>query len=148
MEAQAKGDFQSMGALTQQIQAKAMQQAMANQNNTPITINAYANDGSSGTIDPDSVFEDGVGFIAIKAANGSESSGQEKIDFYFDPVALKDAEKIASFDLGGNLRVPDKLALTSIRIEITGAPVEAIAKQLKTGEVLKRLTEKRTKVDR
>ena len=148
MEAQARGDFQAIGALPQQIQAQAMQQAMANQNNTPITINVYANDDSSQTIDPDSVFKDGTGFIAIKSAADGESSGQEQIEFYFDPVALKDAKKIASFDLGGNLRVPDKLALTSIRIEITGptAAVETIARQLNTGEVLKRLSDKRTKV--
>jgi len=150
MAAQASGDFQAMAALTQQLQAQAMQQAMANQNNTPITVNVYTNDGSSETIDPDSVFADGVGFIAIKAARGGASSGKEQIDFYFDPAELKDAQRIARFDLSGNLRVPDMLALTSIRIKISGptAPVEALAKQLKTGEVLKRLTEKRTKVER
>jgi hypothetical protein len=148
MEAQARGDFQAMGQITQEIQTQAMQQAMANQNNTPVTVNVYANDNSSQTIDPDSVFRDGVGFIALKSQEGGASSGQERITFYFDKVGLKDAQKIASFDLGGDLRVADKLAIISAKIELSGpaAVVETIAKQLNAEAVLKQLSEKRTKI--
>jgi hypothetical protein len=148
MEAQARGDFQAIGEISQQIQAQAMQQAMANQNNTPVTVNIYANDSSSQTIDPDSVFRDGVGFIALKSQAGGASSGQEQIIFYFDKVGLKDAQKIASFDLGGDLRVADKLAVISTRIEISGpaSVVETIAKQLNAEAVLKHLTERRIKL--
>ena len=57
-------------------------------------------------------------------------------------------QKIASFDLGGDRRVPDKLAVISARIEISGpaAVVEGVAKQLNAESVLKHLSVKRTNV--
>lgn len=149
MAAQARGDFQAMGAITQEMQTKLTQQAMATQADTPVEIHVYANDSASQTIDPDSVLRDGRGFIALKAQQGGASEGQERVTFYFDKVDLKDAHTMASFSLGGNdHRVPDKLALINAKIDISGpaAVVEKIAKQVKAQAVLNELSEKRTKV--
>ena len=89
-----------------------------------------------------------MGFIALKSQDSGASSGEEKITFYFDKVGLKDAQQIASFDLSGDQRVADKLAIISTRIDISGpaSVVEAIAKKVNTAVILKHLTEKRVEV--
>lgn len=148
MEAQSKGDYEAIAKLSQDMQTRAMALAQANQQNGPIQLNLNANAGGGETIDPDSVFRDGVGFIALKDQQGGMSSGNERITFYFDEVALKDAQRIARFDLGGDQRVPGKRDLIDVRLELTGpaTTVEAIAKQLDTDAVLKQLDEQRTKL--
>ncbi len=146
MEAQAKGDYDAIAKLSQDMQAKAMAMAQANQQNQPIQIGIQANGGGGQTIDPDTVVRDGVGFIALKDRQGGISSGEERITFYFDKVALKDAQRIASFDLGGDQRVPGKRDLINLRVDISGPTptVEAMATGLDTNAVLQQLDDKRT----
>ena len=148
MAAEAAGNYQEVMKITQKMQARAMAQASANQGMPPLEINLSVNTGDANTIDPDSVIRDGRGFIAIRT-NKDRISGNENISIFFDPVALKDAHQLASFDLSGDYRVPAKLSLLSLRIDMSGPSniLEPIVKEIDVGSVLGTLTTERKKLN-
>lgn len=141
MAAQAKGDYEAMTKISQKMQAAAMAAASSNVGKSPIDINLTVNTSDARTIDPDSVIRDGEGFIAVRT-NKDPTSGNESISMYFDPVALKNAHQLARFDLSGDFRVQDKLALLSYRVDMSGpaAPLERIIKDIDVSKVLGTLT--------
>lgn len=147
MAAQAKGDYQAMMKISQEMQSKAMAQASANEGMPPLNINITVNGGNSGTIDPDTVIRDGQGFIAIRT-NKDQTSGNENISIYFDPVALKNAHQLAQFDLSGDYRVDSKLSLLSLRVDLSGPSniLEPMVKQVDVSKVLGTLTTSRKKL--
>lgn len=144
MEAQARGDYEAMAKISQEMQQKVMQVAVANQDKRPVDISVSANTGDSGTIDPDSVVRDGEGFLALRTGK-DVSTGTESIAIYFDPVALKNAHQLAHFDMDGDFRVASKLALLSMRVQLDGpsSVLENIVKNLDASKVLGTLTTER-----
>lgn len=142
MAAQAAGNYDLMIKLSQEMQQQIVKASVLAQTDTPISMEFRANETASMTVDPDAVVRDGTGFIALKATQGGADSGQEQITFYFDKQALKEAHTLASFELGGDRRAPDKLGLISMRIRISGptAIVEAMARKLDAGAVLAHLS--------
>lgn len=146
--ATAKGDYQAVSQYTQEMQAKLMALSNGGQSMGELDMNVTANDGGSLTIDPDSVLRDGAGFIAVRNGGGSASSGQENVTVYFDPVELKDADKIASFDLGGDYRVSNALDLINLQVQLSGPTtlVEQFVKQMNPGAALGQITADRTKL--
>lgn len=141
LAAQAKGDYQAVAKITHELQQKVLQQASANQSLGSIDINVSANTEDAQTIDPDSVLRDGEGFLAVRS-NKDASSGSETIAIYFDPVALKNAHQLARFDMSGDFRVPSKLALLSVRVQLSGpsSVLENIVKNVDASKVLSTLT--------
>ena len=148
MEAQAKGDYEAMTNINQQVAQQAMQQAALSQANAPVDISVAANTSDSGTIDPDAVVSDGQGFLAIRTSTDS-TSNTENVSVYFDPVALKDAHQLASFDMGGDYRVHSKLDLYSLRIDLEGPAkvVDKMVRGIDSSKVLSGLTTSRTNVE-
>lgn len=145
--ASARGDYQAISQLTQEMQAKLIALTNGGQNMGEVDMSLTGNGGESLTIDPDSVLRDGAGFIAVRNGGNSASSGQESVTVYFDPVVLENADKIASFDLGGDYRVANPLDLIDVQVQLSGpkALVEQFVKQLSPGAALAQLTSARTK---
>jgi hypothetical protein len=141
LAAQAKGDYEAVAKITQEMQQKILQQAAANEQLRPIDINVAANAQDARTIDPDSVLRDGEGFLALRTDKDA-SSGTERVSIYFDPVALKNAHQLARFDMSGDFRTPSKLALLSLRIDLNGpsSALEAMVKNVDAAKVLGTLT--------
>ncbi|HET6725577.1 MAG TPA: hypothetical protein VFH85_06190 [Gammaproteobacteria bacterium] len=144
--AQAAGDYEAMQKLVAQLQAVSMKQAMPFQQKDPVSVSLSVNDQRRMTIDPDAVRRDGAGFLALRTDGGTSS---ESVVFFFDPVALKNAHQLASFDLGIDLRTPKKLGLLNIEIALNGPTemVEKLVKQIDTGKVLSQLTKARAKAN-
>ena len=69
LEAQAKGDYEAMGKLVQEMQMKASELSLKTeeQHKEPISVNLALNTGSGETIDPDAVVYEQSGVIALKA---------------------------------------------------------------------------------
>lgn len=141
LAAQAKGDYQAVAKISQQMQQKILQQAAVDQQFQPIDINVSANRQDAQTIDPDAVLRDGEGFLALRTDKDA-SSGTERVSMFFDPVALKNAHQLARFDMSGDFRVPSKLALLSLRIDLNGqaSVLETMIKKVDTSKVLGALT--------
>ena len=141
MEAQAKGDYKTMMEISQKMQQTITQQAAQNQAMKPVDIAVYGNVADSGTIDPDAVVRSDAGFIAIRL-DSNLADNEEEVAVYFDPVKLRDSKTLASFDLGENYRLADKLDLVNFKIDLTGpkAKVESMVAQLDVGKVMALLT--------
>ncbi|MCB1693927.1 MAG: hypothetical protein KDI19_14255 [Pseudomonadales bacterium] len=141
LEAQAKGDYEALMKINQQMQAEIMQQAAANQQLRPVELAAHINDYASATIDPDAVLRDGPGFIAIRT-DQDLNDGTERVSVYFDPVELKDAQEVASFEFPSSYRALGKLDILNLRVEISGpvAAVEKMVKGIEAQTILQTLT--------
>ncbi|HET6725924.1 MAG TPA: hypothetical protein VFH85_07965, partial [Gammaproteobacteria bacterium] len=142
--AEAAGDYETMQKLVGQQQAQSMRQSMPFQQKDPVAVSISVNDTQSMTIDPDAVRRDGAGFLALRTDGGP---AHESVVFFFDRVALKNAHQLASFDLGTDMRTPQKLGLLNIEIALNGPTemVERLVRQLDTEKVLSQLSEARTK---
>ena len=147
MAAEAKGDYESVMKITQEMQSRVMSQASATQGLSEIQIRVDANTAGSGTIDPDAVMRDGEGFIALR--NSKDGSGNEQVSIWFDPVALKNAHQLASFDMNGDYRVDSKLALWSIEVSLSGPAsfLDDMVKNIDAAKVLGTLTTSRKKLN-
>ena len=140
LEAQAKGDYQTMAKLAQEMQQKAGEQQLkgAEQAKEPIDVDVQLNSNPGATIDPDAVLFEKAGLIAVKSIDES-NAGKERIWIYFDPVNLKDTKQLSRVDL----KLPDggvakRNIVLNATIELQGptADVEALAKQVDTHAVL------------
>ncbi|HET7568986.1 MAG TPA: hypothetical protein VFK96_00165 [Gammaproteobacteria bacterium] len=146
MAAEASGNYQAISKLAAQMQSAMMASSVVAQNATPVDISIMANRGGEGSVDPDAVVRDGAGFIALRQQGGSDDN--ETVVMYFDKVQLKDAHQLASYNLDGDWRVPEKLSLINIKIQISGskANVERLVKQIDAAAVLNQLSTERVTV--
>lgn len=139
-EAQAKGDYQAMAKIAQEMQKKAgeMQLKTVEGKKEPIEIRIHTNSNPGASIDPDAVVFERSGVIALKEKNeGTEDKGRVRV--FFDPVSLKDTKQLSKVDL----KTPEKgtsskTAVYNITIEFHGptSEIEAWAKKIETGKVL------------
>jgi len=137
-DAQAKGDYQEMARLGQEMAQKAGQiQAKASavqKEPVEVTVNVNSNPGT--VIDPDMVVFERPGAIALRS---NVENGQERVSVYCDPVSLKETRQLSRVDLkqpeGG---VSRRTAVLSITIEVSGpaAEVEPWVKKADMGKVL------------
>jgi hypothetical protein len=138
LEAQAAGDYEAMGRLSQEMVQKAtqLQMAVEEARREPVKIYVRFNNNPSETIDPDAVVFENPGVIALKSLNND----QLQVNVYFDPVKLKDTMSLSRVDLsdqrqqGSNL----KTAVRNITIQMNGPAdvVEPWSKQINTSQVL------------
>jgi hypothetical protein len=139
-EAQAKGDYQAIAKLSQEMQQKAgqMQLKKIEGKKVPIEIHVNLNSNSGEAIDPDGVLFEKTGVIALKEKNdGDEEKGRVRI--FFDPVNLKDTKQLSKVDMKMPEKgVSSKTAVYNIAIEFDGpsTEIEAWAKKIETGKVL------------
>ena len=140
LDAQAKGDYQEMAKIAQEMQKK-MASAQSNaigSHKEPIAVSLRFNSNPNATIDPDAVVFERPGVIALK--NVSDPSSEKiRIAVYFDPVALKDTKQLSRVDLKQPENGTSKRTLMlNATIELSGpvADVEAWAKRIDTKKVL------------
>ncbi len=139
-EAQAKGDYQAIAKLAQEMQQKSgeMQLKKLEGKKVPINIRIQINSTGGEAIDPDGVVFERTGVIALKEKNdGSDEKGRVRV--YFDPVNLKDTKQLSKVDMKMPEKgVSSKTAVYNITIEFDGpiAEIEAWAKKIDTGKVL------------
>jgi hypothetical protein len=144
MEAQAKGDFQEMSKIAQEIQQKSgkAQIEAENAKKEPIEIFLQFNSNPGQAIDPDAVVFERPGVIALKfKISGDEE--KVRIAVYCDPVHLKDTKTLSRVDMSDkqNKGVTTKTTVQNATIELIGptAVVEAWAKGIATGKVLSQI---------
>jgi hypothetical protein len=141
MEAQAKGDYQEMSKVAQEMQQKMGKSQLEAESSKkePVEINIQFNSNPGQTIDPDAVVFEKPGVIALKFKSGGDDE-KIRIAVYFDPVHLKDTKTLSRVDLSDkqDKGVTNKTTVRSATIELTGpaAVVEAWAKGIATGKVL------------
>jgi len=141
MEAQAKGDYQEMSRVAQEMQQKMGKSQMEAENSKkePVEVNIQFNSNPGQTIDPDAVVFEKPGVIALKFKNSGDDE-KIRIAVYFDPVHLKDTKTLSRVDLSDKQEkgVTNKITVRNATIEMAGpaAAVEAWAKSIATGKVL------------
>jgi hypothetical protein len=139
-EAQAKGDYQAIAKLAQEMQQKAgqMQLKKIEGKKVPIEIHININSNSGEAIDPDAVLFERTGVIALKEkSDGDEEKSRVRV--FFDPVNLKDTKQLSKVDM----KIPEKgvsskTSVYNITIEFNGptTEIEAWAKKIESGKVL------------
>lgn len=141
LEAQAKGDYQEMARVAQEMQQKAgkAQLEAEGAKKEPVDISFQFNSNPGQAIDPDAVVFEKPGVIALKFKNSGDDE-KARIAVYFDPVHLKDTKTLSRVDLSDKQEkgVAKKTAVRNITVELNGpaAVVEAWAKDIATGKVL------------
>ena len=140
LEAQAKGDYQTMSKLAQEMQQKASAEQLkgVEQAKEPIDVDVRMNSNPGATIDPDAVLFEKPGVIALKSVDASNSA-HERVWIYVDPVALKNTSQLSRVDM----KLPDggvtkKNTVLNVTIELAGpvTEVETLAKNVNTTTVL------------
>jgi hypothetical protein len=144
MEAQAKGDYQEMSKIAQEMQQKLGQAQMAAEDakKEPIEVSLQFNSNPGQAIDPDAVVFERPGVIALKF----KTSGDEdkiRIAVYYDPVHLKDTKTLSRVDLSDkqNKGVTKKTTVLNAVIELNGPPalVEGWSKGISSDKVLSQI---------
>jgi hypothetical protein len=139
-EAQAKGDYQELARLAQEMQKKAGEANLkaVETKKEPINVDVNFNYGSGATIDPDAVVFEKPGVIALRSTDGGETE-KVRVTVYFDPVSLKNTKQLSRVEMktpeGGITRRSSVLNIT-IQLHGPTAEVEAWAKKIDTGKVL------------
>ena len=139
-EAQAKGDYQAIAKLAQEMQQKAgqMQLKKIEGKKVPIEIHVNINSNSGEAIDPDAVLFERTGVIALKEKNDGDEE-KSRVRIFFDPVNLKDTKQLSKVDMKMPEKgVSSKTSVYNITIEFNGptAEIEAWAKKIESGKVL------------
>jgi hypothetical protein len=139
-EAQAKGDYEAIGQIAQEMQQKTgqMQSKAIEARKEPTEVSVQFNSNPGTTIDPDAVLFERPGVIALRSSDVS-SPEKVRVSVYFDPESLKDTKQLSRVEL----RQPEsgvarKNAVLNIAIEMNGptAEVEPWAKRIDTKKVL------------
>jgi hypothetical protein len=144
LEAQAKGDYQEMSKIAQEMQQKAgkAQIEAENAKKEPIEISLQFNSNPSQAIDPDAVVFEKPGVIALKFKTSGDQENI-RIAVYCDPVHLKETKTLSRVDLSDkqNKGVANKTTVQNATIELIGpaAVVEAWAKGIATGKVMSQI---------
>lgn len=139
-EAQAKGDYQELSRLAQEMQKKASEANLkaVETKKEPISVDVNFNYGSGATIDPDAVVFEKPGVIALRSTDGGEAE-KIRVTVYFDPVSLKNTTQLSRVEMktpeGGITRRSSVLNIT-IQLDGPSAEVVAWAKKIDTGKVL------------
>ncbi|MGD9549232.1 MAG: hypothetical protein AB7V45_17030 [Candidatus Krumholzibacteriia bacterium] len=138
MEAQAKGDYQAIQTLSQEMMQKAMSNQMAAEEakRDPVRVYVTINGGAYATIDPDAVVFEKPGVIALKTLQNQGQDAQVMI--YVDPVKLKETGTLSKIELQDDQDAAGKTTVRHITIELSGpaAVVEAWSKTVDTGKAL------------
>jgi hypothetical protein len=139
LEAQAKGDYQEMAKLGQEMTQKIGQLSLKTEESKkePINIQVNVNGGGGESIDPDAVVHEQSGVIALKALDGTPEKGRVKV--YFDPLALKETKQLSKVTLTYPEKgVAKRTTVLHAVIELTGpaAEIEAWAKKIDFKKVL------------
>jgi hypothetical protein len=140
LEAQAKGDYQEMGKLSQEMQKKISETQLkaVEGNKEPVNVSVNFNANPNAVIDPDAVLFERPGVIALKTVNDG-SPGKIRVAIYCDPVSLKDTKQLSRVNMkqpeGGVTR---RSVVLSATIEFAGpaAEVEPWAKKVDTKLIL------------
>ena len=137
-EAQAKGDYQAMAKLGQEMQQKAgqMQLKATEAQKDPIEVSVMLNNNPGAVIDPDAVLFEHPGVIALKS---NVENGAERINVYFDPVSLKETKQLSRVDLKHPEEgVSRKTLVLNIAIDVNGpvAEIEPWVKKIDFKKVL------------
>jgi len=142
LEAQAKGDYQEMTRIMQEMQTKTSQTTLAGvkaqeEKKLPIEVQVEFNRSEQTGIDPDLVVVEREGVLGLKTQQGEEGDPKETITLYFQPVTLKDTKTLSQIELKTG-PVPAKTSVSSIIIELEGpaADVEAWAARIDFKKVL------------
>ncbi len=142
-EAQAKGDYQAIGKLAQEMQQKSgqMQLKKIEGKKEPIEIHVNINQSGGEAIDPDGVLFERTGLIALKEkSDGNEEKSRVRI--FFDPVNLKDTKQLSKVDMKMPEKgVSSKTSVYNITMEFSGptTEIEAWAKKIDSGKVLSQI---------
>lgn len=142
LAAQAKGDYQEMTRVMQEMQQKTSQTALQGvqaqeDKKLPIELKVDFNRPDYRSIDPDLVVVEQAGVLALKTQQGEEGDPQETVSVYFQPSVLKDTKTLSQLDIRTG-PVPSKTSISSITIELEGPAeeVEAWAKRIDFKKVL------------
>jgi hypothetical protein len=139
-EAQAKGDYQAMTKLAQEMQKKSgeAQLKAVEEKKDPVEVHVRLNSNPYATIDPDMVLFEHSGVIALKTKDES-SSEKERVSIYFDPVTLKNTKQLSRVDF----KQPEhgtakKTAVLNVTVEVAGPikEIEPWVKNVDVGKVL------------
>jgi hypothetical protein len=142
LEAQAKGDYQEMMRVTQEMQKGNSQTTLKavqaqEEKKLPIEVKVELNQSEYKAIDPDLVVFEKEGVLALKTQQGDEGDPKETVTVYFQPVTLKETKTLSQVEIKAGA-VPGKTSVSSITVELEGpaADVEAWAKRIDTKKVL------------
>jgi len=138
-QAMAKGDYEAIAKLAEEMQKKAGQAHLAEVEGrkVPIELQITLNTSQRQTIDPDMVVFEKSGVIALIVDKKDEK--RNRLLVFFDPVALKETKTLSRVDFkqpeGG---VVKKTAVLNATIEISGpaAEIKAWAQRINTGLIL------------
>lgn len=142
-EAQAKGDYEAIAKISQEIQKKSgeMQMKAIEGKKIPIDVHVTINSSGGEPIDPDGVLFEKPGIIALKEKSDA-SDEKSRVRVYFDPVSLKNTKQLSKVDM----KVPEKgvsskTAVYTMTIEFYGptAEIEAWAQKVDGGKVLSQI---------
>lgn len=142
-EAQAKGDYQAIAKIAQEMQQKSgqMQLKKIEGKKEPIEIHININSSGGEAIDPDGVLFEKTGLIALKEkSDGSDDKSRVRI--FFDPINLKDTKQLSKIDMKMPEKgVNSKTAVYNITMEFNGptAEIETWAKRIETGKILSQI---------
>lgn len=139
-EAQAKGDYEAIARLSQEMSKKMGEARLQDIESTkePINVSIQLNSNPGATIDPDAVLFESPGVIALKLES-QEGESKTRVAVYFDPVSLKNTKKLSRVDMReAQDGVDNKTTVLNATIELNGptAEVEKWAKKIATGKVL------------
>ena len=138
LDAQAKGDYQEMARLAQEVQQKAAQtqSKMIEGRKDPTEISVQFNSNPGTTIDPDAVVLEKPGMIALRSL-GDNTAGKVRITMYFDPVSLKDTKELSRVDMKlPEAGVAKRTTVLNISLELNG-PTDDVEPWVKRIEVRK-----------
>ena len=138
-EAMAKGNYQEMAQLAQEMQKKAGEAHLAEVEGrkVPIEIHIMLNTYENQTLDSDMIVFEKPGVIALITDNKDEN--KNRLIVCFDPVTLKETKTLSRLEFNQpEDGVSKKTAVLNATIEIIGpaAEINTWAKQINTGAVL------------
>ena len=140
LEAQAKGDYQELSKLAQEMQKKMSETQLKaiEGNKEPVSVAVHFNSNPGAVIDPDAVLFERPGVIALKTANEGKP-GYCRVAIYCDPVSLKETRQLSRV----NLKQPEggvgrRTVVLSVTVEFDGpaSELEPWAKKVDTKKLL------------
>jgi len=144
LDAQAKGDYQAMGALGQEMQKKSaeMQKKATEKQKDPIRVEVRLNANPGSTIDPDAILMEKSGVLALRT-NVDKENGKSHVLLVCAPVELKETGTLSRLDLKtANEEYSSRIAVVNIAVEIDGptAEVESWVKKIDTSKILAQIS--------
>lgn len=141
-EAMAKGDYQAIAALSQQMQQQigSAHLAAVEGRRHPISVSVQLNAHAGETIDPDAVLFEKPGVIALVL---DPDPSRTRVGVFFDPVALKETETLSRVELNPagerGVRAKTSAATAQVDFEGPGPEVKSWAERIDVKAVLAQL---------